>query len=118
MPTPAAAYAATTIDDAASIPGSTVGAAVALGAEATVDLTEYAGRWVHIYSMDAAAIMSFQPLADATILVTGVAPVSTYAVPDAIDAGATGIMRIVPRSAPQLRHAAVEGSGVLRIIPA
>ena len=113
----APAYASTPLVDSASIPGATVGAAVALGAEDTIDLTAYANRWVKLYSLDDGALFSFQALGDTTPLETGAAVVGTPAIPDAFDAGADGVHRIVPKNAPQLRHLAQGGGGILRIIP-
>ena len=111
------AYAATTTNNAASIPGATVGAAVALGAEDTIDLSAYKGRWVKLYSLDDGALFCFQEPGDTTPLEAGAAAVGTLAIPDALDQGADGIHRIVPRKTTQLRHLAQGGGGILRIIP-
>lgn len=111
------AYASSTEADAYSIPGATVGAAVALGAEDTIDLSAYEGRWVKLYSLDDGGLFAFQELDDTTPLETGAAAVGTLAIPDAFDAGADGVHRIVPRKTPLLRHLAQGGGGILRIIP-
>ena len=111
------AYAKTTLNEAATIPGATVGAAVALGAEDTIDLTLYAGRWVKLYSLDDGALFCFQELGDTAPLETGAVAIETAGVPDAFDAGADGVHRIIPRKTPQLRHLAQGGGGILRIVP-
>jgi len=118
MPSPKRAV--TTQVAAASIQGATVGLQVrgSVGvAEATLDLSAYPNRYIHIYCEDVDVYYCFME-DTATVMTFATSVVPVVGVPRRIDQGGTGKHEVVPDGARFLRYRAVSGAnGSLVVTP-